>query len=194
MRVNTRYINSTRGTSVTLVTPRSAVSHSYWSYIMWILIWAWPKVDHSVWTSEEDNTRCVQTHTSIWAGSRRLVNVFEKNTGMYVLCLIIVASYLKKLQACIRRCFCAQVLIGKKAHYFVSHRVARGRTRTLLMLLYVHRDRKAKLGTGSRGWPPRISKKKFFFFFFFFTSTETVRDGEPRMATSTFPQLLSSEC
>ena len=56
------------------------------------------------------------------------------------------------------------------------------------------------LGTGSPGRPPRLSHSCWALTVcvhvqFYFTSTETVRtirDGEPRTATSTFTQLLSS--
>ena len=49
--------------------------------------------------------------------------------------------------------------------------------------------------TLSRDFAPRIKMAHFFFFKCYFTSTETIRtiwDGEPRTATSTFTQLLSS--
>ena len=86
------------------------------------------------------------------------------------------------------------------------------------MLLYVHRDHNyGLLGTGSRGQPPRLTFSQLLsshtdihrylllasvalayqncLFQCCLTSTETIRfikDGEPRMAASTFSQLLSS--
>ena len=79
-------------------------------------------------------------------------------------------------------------------------------TFTQLLLLYVHRDHQElgaqdghldfhtapvalrpqrPSGTGSPGRPPRLSHRSCCF-----TSTETIRNWEPRTATSTFTQLL----
>ena len=59
------------------------------------------------------------------------------------------------------------------------------------VLLYVHRNRRL-IRDGSPGWPPRLSHSSCALTY----TAETIRlirDGEPRMATSTFTQLLSGE-
>ena len=69
------------------------------------------------------------------------------------------------------------------------------------MLLYVHGDQKDSQGRGAEDGhldfhTAMRSEDSLFKFQCCFTSTETkrtVKDGEPRTATSTFTQLLNSE-
>ena len=72
-----------------------------------------------------------------------------------------------------------------------SHCTLGGHCNLVEVLLYVHKNHRL-IRNGSQGWPSRLSHSSCALTY----TAETIRlirDGEPRMATSTFTQLLCSD-